>query len=225
MRTIATLCLLFLSMAAVEISARVWHGDRGNAAERPILSLGDLSRMATRGFEEAPILPRQVDGLSYDRGRRYTWSDPVAPEEDPTGRSLDLIYLEYEPGNTRCFPDLFFHSPEVCMAAAGELIEADRWAENLRGTEIGLRRATFREYRSHQPLYIYKVAWFSRDYPVRLGVNDHLKKLQSSLVPRSSPPARLLTAALKGFENEAEAADFFRQNILSRLRWTPETER
>lgn len=216
--------LAIVATIVIEITARTWHRDDLNQsiASAPVLSLPEsLPPIEGISFTPARITPEQVEGLSYNRGRRFQWKSNKSAEGQ---RSVDLIYLEYDAGSPSAFADLFYHSPEVCMASVGELIRAERRSKDVNETTIGVRSAIFREYRSQRPIYSYKATWFSADYPVRLGVNDHLKKLQTALVRQPSPPARMIAAVLRGFESEEEAEVFFKDNVLGALRdWSQES--
>ncbi len=153
---------------------------------------------------------QQVAGLAYHQAQRYFLTD--GPDQ-----GMELLYLEYDEGSPHYFEDLFYHTPERCMAATGKVVDLKFRHVNLVDTDVEVRCVTFREMQSGRLLYVYKAIWLHREFPVRLGAAMHLRKFQAALAFKPNPPARMLMAAVFGAESEEAAWNRFRGLGLSRL--------
>jgi len=160
--------------------------------------------------EEREVEPAQVADLAYHRAKRYVI-------RGANRDTMELLYLEYKEGNPRYFEDLFYHVPERCMAAAGEVTEQIFRVATVKNTDIEVRCVTFREYKSDLELYVYKAIWLHSTYPVTMGKGLHRKKIQAGLSLKPCPPARMMMAAIRGVQSEPEAWRQFEELALSRL--------
>jgi len=203
-----------LGLVATEVFPRwAWrrtHRSQTSAYTDNVNFIGQWSDETDVKVESLKVEEQQVAGLAYHQAKRFFLTGL-----DKQG--MELLYLEYDEGSPHYFEDLFYHTPERCMAATGSVEQLKFRQLKVVDTDVEVRCVTFRELQSGRLLYVYKAIWLHREFPVRMGAAMHLRKFQAALAFKPNPPARMLMAAVFGAGNEEAAWQRFRTLGLSRL--------
>jgi hypothetical protein len=165
-------------------------------------------------WRELPIDPAQVEGLTFDRGRRFQ-------VREAAGGDLDVLYLDFEAGHSSYHYDLLSHPPQYCMGMAGWDILSLHPDRVVRVAGEPLRIQSL-EVRSPAGLvaHVYKGIWIHS----RFGFNGQISRqarLRLALQPMPAPPACIFVAAVTGVADEKAAWECFSRRGLDGFRQIP----
>lgn len=166
---------------------------------------------------------RASEVLRYDLGHQFRLEDPAR------GLLTEVTYLEYEPGNARVLPDLYLHSPEICLPRSGVKLVAEIPPKrfNVPGRELLIRRWIFELPGSGKIIHAFKTIWSGDDHLMQetLYSRDLQEaRLQAARDGRQFAGGRMVLAVTIGLEDEEVAWDDFKARTLSQLKLEGESE-
>ncbi len=208
--------LLCLAVVAGEVGGGWWF--RSRASQNLQTTYPEVLRWLPPGdplaWRELPVLPGQVTGLSFDRGRRYQVSG-----ED--GVSLDVLYLDFDAGHEAYAYDLLSHPPQYCLGMAGwQVIEVqpDR-VVSVSGEPLRVQSLTARSPEGDIS-HVFKGIWIHS----RFGFNGNLSRgarVRLALQPMPPPPSCIFVIGVAGAGNASEAWERFVRQGLDGFRRMP----
>ncbi|MEM7601849.1 MAG: hypothetical protein AAF357_10595 [Verrucomicrobiota bacterium] len=196
---------------------------RWESSELLALNASEDSTLPAVGYrlvEQADRLEAVESQLSYSDG----FCGVFVPEAGVGGaaRSLDFFYFEYEPGNPRFIHDVFGHAPEVCMKATGATLVGTHPSREIEvdGDSFVVRVLEFKSPVADQTLWIFKLTWLPEAAPYK--ATDELttrrrEKVLAALFGDPRPPARVLLAGARNYENLDAAWASFEKLLVTRL--------
>lgn len=194
-----------------------WKGD-------PVLSLR-LPPDGAPGVEHRPLADtRGGKLLSYDHGALVRLFD-----SERESWSMDVYYLEYEPGNDRQLQDMFCHSPEICLRASGSrlLRTLPHFETRVAGRRLLARHLVFQHPAMEGEFHVFKLVWMARMETLGIGgigggeSSFRRVRLLDAWGRHSRPPARLILASLSGAHRDDEARALFEREIVARCVFLP----
>lgn len=164
-------------------------------------------------------------GLSNSRASemlRYDFGQQLRLEDAGGQVTSEVTYLDYEAGNARVLPDLYMHSPEICLPASGVTLVRELPAQTfpVSGQELLVRRWLFQAPRSGEPIYAFKTVWSGDDDFLQgtLYSRDLREaRLEAARAGREFAAARMILAVTFGLEDDEEAWVDFQERVLSHL--------
>jgi len=185
------------------------NGDKENSG-------GSLRKSGKYQYTSQPErLKGAVEQLSFSDG-----TCGIFDSGGRSGRSIDFFYLEYEAGNPSYIDDIFGHAPEVCMSAAGAKL---RQKHPERTIQVGDYPSQVDVLEFEVPitgatLWIFKLTWVPDDAPLKPGSGVLRKdKILAGFLLKARPPARLLLAGARNYEDLDAAWEAFEVLIGDRL--------
>lgn len=106
-----------------------------------------LTTPVAKGARDVPIADSVREILGFNEGRGTEWVDA-------DGAKWALFFLRWESGNPM-IKGVKYHKPDICMPAAGRIMQADLGVEilNVNGFKIPFRWFLFNEY--GRPIYAF----------------------------------------------------------------------
>lgn len=191
--------------------------DEGNAGN---LTGSPASPVFTRYQSQPERLEGAIEQLSFSDGICGVFT----PQGDLSNRSksLDFFFLEYDAGNPRIVTDVFTHAPEVCMQATGAVLKQEHPRRQIvvSGEEIEVRVLEFEAPGTSLPLWVFRLTWLPQNSPYRQFESSsslRREKILSGLRLDSQPPARVLLAGARNYEELEEAWTAFEELLVKRL--------
>ncbi len=179
------------------------------------------------GLSQFQSQPERLEGaiemLSFSEGICGVFTPPG--DLSNRSKSLDFFFLEYEAGNPRIVTDVFTHAPEVCMRATGAVLQQEHPRRQIvvSGEEIAVRVLEFEAPGTSLPLWVFRLTWLPQNSPYRLfetSATLRREKILSGLRLDSQPPARVLLAGARNYEELEEAWTAFEELLVKRLSLT-----
>lgn len=172
-------------------------------------------------FQSQPErLEGAIEQLSFSEGICGVFTPPG--DLSNRSKSLDFFFLEYDAGNPRIVTDVFTHAPEVCMQATGAVLKQEHPRRQIvvSGEEIAVRVLEFEAPGTSLPLWVFRLTWLPHNSPYRQFESSsslRREKILSGLRLDSQPPARVLLAGARNYEELEGAWTAFEELLVKRL--------
>lgn len=211
------LAVLALPAAVLVAEASAWWWMNPGSADRSVEVLSYRFPHQRPGYASAAPPAATVEILKCDSGQ-------TGKITSPGGRQVEVSYFEWDGTDEQGLKQAFSHSPEVCMAAAGNQVEAFLPSRSFQVGEQQLKFdvTRFRDGRG-DPLFIFKASWAEGIQGLNLlregpsGADYRAFKFKAVRQRWKPHFARVVMGGVSGFQREEEAWVHFNETVLRDL--------
>ena len=210
MTQLSVCALLGVLLIGGETVVRTWHLRNVSASDAPTF------RWVAEDLSLRPPDPASMEYQTY----RFDRSSHVKIDEK-RGRSLQVIYMEWDRIEAGPFIEFSLHPAEICNEKIGyKLIrhEAPRSFEAL-GSHPLLFDVTHFHNPAGEVVYMFRTAWIQGLGSWQLKDQSRQNRLRRTLT-RHAGNGRIIHAAVFGSESVDEAWSLMRAHVLEKLVWS-----
>lgn len=215
------LALLVIPAAVLLAEASAWRWMNPGSADRTVEVLSYRFPYQRPGYASTVPKAGTLAVLKCDR-------DQTGKISGPGGRQVEVSYFEWDGTDEQGLMEAFSHSPDVCMAAAGNKVEEFLPSRSfpVGGQTLVFDVTRFRDGRG-DPLFIFKASWAEGIQGLNLlregpSGQDYRKFKFEAVRKRWKPHfARVVMGGVSGFQREEDSWEYFRETVLQDLEIRP----
>lgn len=170
----------------------------------------------------ADAIDQYISGTRAGKALEYDYGLQVILQNKGEGPEAQVNYLEYDEGNYWMLADVYQHSPEICLPAAGAQLVREYPSRDfeIEDEPLTVRHWLFKHPISEAPLHAFKAIWSTNeDLITKFSDHDVQRRvrLKAAAAGQVLPPARMILVIVSGAPNEKEAWNYLEREVFSQF--------